>query len=74
MTVSSGISKELIVRLKDDIKFDECSQQQKIVGIMMDEIKIKSGLLFYLAKRLENLLDLQIWEMLPETLRLFTLQ
>ena len=36
----------MIVRLKDDMKFDSCDSAEKIVGIMLDEMKVKSGLVF----------------------------
>ena len=46
MSANAGISSEMIVRLKDDMKFDSCDSAEKIVGIMLDEMKVKSGLVF----------------------------
>lgn len=46
MTIQSGVSNEMIKRLKNDMKFDECSPSMKKVGILLDEMKIKSGLVF----------------------------
>lgn len=45
-TIDSGVSIQMIERLKRDINFEKCSPAQKSVGIMMDEMKIKGGLVF----------------------------
>ena len=46
MSVETGLSCTLIERMKRDMKFESCTASEKLVGIMMDEVKIKSGLVF----------------------------
>ncbi len=46
MTVESEINIEMIDRLKRDMNFDSCTSPEKLIGIMMDEMKVKSGLVF----------------------------
>lgn len=46
MNVGIGLSCTLIDRLKCEMKYDTCTAPEKLVGIMMDEMKIKSGLVF----------------------------
>jgi hypothetical protein len=52
-SVEPGVSNELIQRMKSSMKFDSCADQEKIVGLMMDEMKVKSGLVF--SKRRDRL-------------------
>lgn len=42
--VSAGVSQELIERMKRE--FNGSTDAQKIIGVMLDEMKIKSGLVF----------------------------
>ena len=44
MAIDSGVSCEVIERLKNDMNFSTCSDSQKMVSVMLDEMKIKSGL------------------------------
>ena len=37
---------EMINRLKKEMKFDDCSPSMKKFGVLLDEMKIKSGLVF----------------------------
>ena len=46
MAINSGVSCEVIERLKNDMNFSTCSDSQKMVSVMLDEMKIKSGLVF----------------------------
>ena len=46
MAIDSGVSCEVIERLKNDMNFSTCSDSQKMVSVMLDEMKIKSGLVF----------------------------
>ena len=46
MSVNAGVSREMIARLKEDMKFDSCDSSEKIVGVMLDEMKVKNGLVF----------------------------
>jgi len=55
-SVEPGVSLELIERMKCDIKFESCEDQEKFVGVMMDEMKVKSGLVF--SKRTDRLVGL----------------
>lgn len=42
----SGVSYSLIERMKKEMHFERCESTEKIVGIMLDEMKIRSGLVF----------------------------
>ena len=42
----AGVSGEIVKRLKEDMNFDKCSSSQKKVTVLMDEMKIKSSLVF----------------------------
>jgi len=53
LSVEPGVSNELIQRMKSDMQFDSCPDQEKLVGLMMDEMKVKSGLVF--SKRTDRL-------------------
>ena len=44
LNFDAGMSKEVVKRLKEDMNFDQCSSSQKKVTVLMDEMKIKSGL------------------------------
>ena len=46
MKFDAGVSGEVVKRLKEDMNFDQCSSSQKKVTVIMDEMKIKSGLVF----------------------------
>ena len=46
MKFDAGVSGEVVQRLKEDMNFDKCSSSQKKVTVLMDEMKIKSGLVF----------------------------
>ena len=46
LNFDAGMSKEVVKRLKEDMNFDQCSSSQKKVTVLMDEMKIKSGLVF----------------------------
>ncbi len=37
MSVEAGVSSN---RMKDDMNFEACSEPEKIVGVMLDEMKI----------------------------------
>ena len=44
MTADVGVSSSMIARLKDEMNFDGCTESGLKVGLLMDEMKIKSGL------------------------------
>ena len=46
MSVDSGVSHEMISRMKKDMNFQTCTAPEKMVSIMLDEMKLKSGLVF----------------------------
>lgn len=46
LSAESGVSHSLIERLKKDMNFDSCAPPEKLVSIMLDEMKIKSELVF----------------------------
>ena len=46
MKVTSGVSYPMIQRLKDDMNFINSTTADRIVGILMDEMKVKSSLVF----------------------------
>ena len=46
MNVNAGVSREMIERLKENMKYDSCDSSEKIVGVMLDEMKVKNGLVF----------------------------
>ena len=46
MKVTSGVSYSMIQRLKDDMNFINSTTADRIVGILMDEMKVKSSLVF----------------------------
>ena len=53
LSVEPGVSNEVIQRMISDMKLDSCTDQEKLVGLMMDETKVKSGLVF--SKRTDRL-------------------
>ena len=46
MQVTSGVSYPIIDRMKADMNFEACSYAERMIGILLDEIKIKSGIVF----------------------------
>lgn len=46
MDVSAGVSHPMIGKMKADMRFDDSSAPDRIVGILCDEMKVKSGLVF----------------------------
>lgn len=46
MKVNSGVCYPMIDRLKEDMDFKASTTAQKMIGIMLDEMKVKSGLVF----------------------------
>lgn len=46
LEVESGVNCGMIERLKKDMNFETCAESEKLVSIMMDEMKIRSGLVF----------------------------
>lgn len=46
MEVREGLNYSMMEKLKKDMKFDNCTAVEKMVGIMMDEMKINAGLVF----------------------------
>lgn len=44
--VDAGVSQSLIERMKKDLGFDGSSTAVRMIGVIMDEMKIKSGLVF----------------------------
>lgn len=45
-SVGAGVSQDMIQRMKKDMDFDSITSPEKIVGVMLDEMKVKSGLVF----------------------------
>ena len=39
LSVEPGVSNELIQRMRSDMKLDSCTDQENLVGLMMDEMK-----------------------------------
>ena len=46
----AGVSGGIVKRLKEDMRFDQCSSSQKKVTVPMDKMKIKSSLVFNTCK------------------------
>ena len=46
MKVGLGVSHELIDKMKEDMDFERSTDVQKMVGVVLEEIKVKSGLVF----------------------------
>ena len=46
LSFDAGVSGEVVNRLKVDMNFEQCSSSQKKVTVLLDEMKIKSGLVF----------------------------
>ena len=46
MKVKSGVCYPMIARLKRDMDFENSTDAHKMVGVMFDEMKVKSGLVF----------------------------
>lgn len=58
-SVEEGVNYNLIERLKEDMKFDTCDDSEKLISIMFDEMKIKSGLVFNkVSGRMAGFVDL----------------
>ena len=45
-TVEAGVSSGMICKMKKEMEFEKCSEPEKIVGVMLDEMKLRSGLVF----------------------------
>ena len=59
ITFDAGVNAKVVMRLKEDMQFEQCSPSYKKVTIMMDEMKIKSGLVFNKStKRLVDFVNL----------------
>ena len=46
MKFDAGVNGDVVKRLKEDMKFEQCSPSYKKVTVSMDEMKIKSSLVF----------------------------
>lgn len=59
MRFDAGTSPSILQRLKEDMNFSECTVVQKKVALLIDEMKVKSGLVFSKSSgRLVGFVDL----------------